>query len=410
VRAREEVVIEAAMEAAMTLIPYGTTLRALEADRRRAGVPVLIVALGLFGAWVAWAVGAEVPVNAESASAEVAPLLAARVLAAPADGVMESRSMQLGQRVRAGELLVTFDRREVVARRDALVARREAVALAAAALAAQQAAGREALAAERRAEAAAGGERERRAAEAAAAAALADEEGAREARLAAAGLLAPAAAARRRAEAAQRRAAAAAATLAVEAGRHRGGAALTDRTAAVARLGGELARARGELAALGAEIESAEREVELRVLRAPVAGRLAEVTPAQPGAAVGRGAPLATLVPEGLMGVVAYFESPGGGAIRAGQRARVRLAARPGGGPASFGATVTAVAAAAGAGGRREVRLALLGAAAMGSPLVEAGEPCEVEVELARQTPARLALGRLGLGVGPRRSGGEVAP
>jgi multidrug resistance efflux pump len=394
----------------MSLIPYSTTLRALEADRRGAGVPVLLLAAGLFGGWLAWAVGAEVAVTAESASAEIAPLLPPRVLAAPAESILESRSMQPGQRVRAGELLATFDRREAVARLDALGARRVAVSLAGAAIAAQQAAGREALAAERRAEEAAAGERERRAGEAAAAAALANEVAAREARLAAAGLLAPAAAARSRAEAEQRRAAAAAAVLGGEAGRRRGGAALADRIATVARLDGELARARGELATLAAEIEGTRREVALRSLRAPVAGRLAEVTTAQPGAPVGRGAPLVTLVPEGAMGVIAYFVSPAGGAIRAGQRAWVRLAARPGGGPASLAATVTAVAAAPGAGGRREVRLDLPAAAAAGSPRIEAGEPCEVEVELARRTPARLVLGRLGFGAGRQQAGGEAAP
>jgi membrane fusion protein (multidrug efflux system) len=380
----------------MSLIPYPTTLRALEADRRGAHGVLLALAGALLGGWLAWAVGVEVPVTAESSRATIVPLAPPRVLAASADGILASRFMTLGQSVRAGELLVTLEDRDLRARLAAVAARRAAVVGGIEAIAAQRAAGRRAGDAERRAEAAAVAARERRALEAAAAAALAEEVRRREARLETAGLLAPVAAARSRGEAAERREAAAAATLGAEAGRWRGGAALAERAAAGARLDGELARLRGELAALAAEGEAGERELARRSLQAPVGGLLAEVTAAQPGALVGRGAPLATLVPDGPMGVIAFFASPAGGAIRPGQRAWMRLAAAPGGEPAAWLARVTAVAAAALPGGSWEVHLALPAVAAAGPPRVRAGEPCEIEVEIERRTPASLVLRVLG--------------
>jgi membrane fusion protein (multidrug efflux system) len=393
----------------MTLIDYPTTLRSFAADRRRGLLPLLVLGAALAGGWLAWAVCVEVPVTAESLRATIVPLSRPRVLAAPADGILASRSMTLGQAVGAGELLATLDGRDLRARLAAVGARRAAVVGEIAAITAQQAAGRRASEAERGAEAAAGEERERRASEAAAAAALAEEVRAREARLERAGLVAPVEASRSRAEAAERREAAAATGLAAMSGRRRVGATLADRAAAAARLDGDLSRLRGELAALGAEGEGIEGDLARRSLRAPVAGRLAEVTAAQPGAPVGRGTPLATLVPDGPMAVEAWFASAADAAMRPGQRAWVRLAAGAGEPEVTVRARVTAVAPAPGAGGEREVHLALAADAAVGLRGARAGQACDVAVELGRRTPASLVLAGLGWGSRARPGAGAEA-
>jgi multidrug resistance efflux pump len=392
----------------MSLTAYAATLRALESERRGGRRATLVAAGVLLAAWAAWSLGADVAVSVESVAATLAPLAPVRVLAAPAEGVLASARLELGQRVRAGEVLATIDGREQRARLAALDERRLALGAQAAAVAAQQGAFRRALDEERAGEVDAAGERRQRAGEAAAAAAGAEEVRARDAGLVAAGLLAPAVGARSRAEAEQRERAAAAAVLAAAAGTRRGRAALEDRGAAGSRLAGELSRLRGELAALAMERDAAARDLARRSLRAPVAGRLAEVTAPQPGTVVARGAPLAVLVPDGPLAVVAWFAPPGGARIHAGQRAWVRLPAGPGFAALALPAAVIAAAPAAGRGGSREVRLAIPQDAAARSPFARPGQPCRVEVELGRDTPAGLVLRALGHGARARPSGGAA--
>jgi membrane fusion protein (multidrug efflux system) len=405
------------------------TVRALAADRRRRA-PALVGAVALAAGWLTWAVRAEVTVTIESVTATLVPERPAVVIAAAESGMLTSCSLTLGRHVGAGEVVAVVDRRDLLARLAALAARHEALTGEVTAVEAQQGEVRRAMAEERAAEVAGGGERGGRAGEAAAAAGLAGEVAAREARLAAAGLLAPAAAARSQAEAEERRQAAAAALLAAEAGRRRGLAAQADRESAAARLAGELARLRGEVAAVAGEARGVELELARRVVVAPVAGRLAAVAGAQVGGMVGRGAALATVVPDGPLEVEARFTAVAGAAVRVGQRGWVRL---PGGFapegaaagvrgrraagiasaveaagvrgqrsralpvmPAAVPARVIAVSPGPLGNGRWEVRFAVDGDAAARWPLARPGEPCEVEVEVGRATPMDLALRGLG--------------
>ncbi len=395
----------------MSFATYATTLRALDAERSGARAATLLAAGALLIAWVGWSLGAEVAVCAESASATLVPVEPVRVLAAPVDGVLAMRNLEPGRRVRAGELLAEIDGREPRARLAALDDRRRALGGEVEAVAAQQAAMRRALDEERGAEADASGERRQRAGEAAAAAALAGEVRARDAELAAAGLLAPAAAARSRAEAEQRARAAAATALAAGAGTRRGRAALVDRGAAAERLGGELSHLRGELAAVAAERAAVIRDLTRRSLRAPMDGRLAAVTAAQPGALVAQGTAIATLVPDGPVEAVADFTPAAGAAVHAAQRAWVRLPAGPGFGAVTLPARVRSVAPAPapGRGGGWEVHLDIPTDAVRRSPLARPGGSCRIAVEIARDTPAGVALRALGRGARAAVAGGGEA-
>jgi multidrug resistance efflux pump len=372
-------------------VPFAATLHALDSDRRRPGACGLAAGALLLALWLAWSLGVELSVTADSASATIAAEGGTWVLAAPGDGVVAASALELGRSVRAGELLVAFDGRDLAARLAAVRARRGALLAELAAVAAQQAAARRALSEDGRAEAAARGEGGERAGQAAAAAAQADQVRAREARLEAAGLLTAADAARSRATAEQGRRAAAAATLGAAAAAHHGRAAVAERLTAAERLAGELAHLRGELAALGAENGVLQHELAARSPRAPVECRVAATAGALPGRFVTRGTPLATLVAAGPLRVVARFESGAAATIRPGQRAWVHLPAGPASPPAVLAATVAAVAPAAGSGGL-DVNLMLAGDAPRVSPLARAGQRCEVEVELQRATPAALAL------------------
>jgi multidrug resistance efflux pump len=391
--------------------PFTSTLRALERDRRGWGLWTLAGAGLLLAAAAGGALGFEVSITAESASATLDPVAAAWVLRAPADGVIAWRRMALGQRVRQGEALAAIGDRDLAARRAAAGARRSALLAETAAVGEQRAAAALALTEERRARAAARGEGAERRRQAAAAAALAREVRERESRLAASGLLAAADAARSRSAAEQQERAAAAATLAAEEGAQQGLAALADRRAAAARLAGELARLRGELAMLGAESAAVEAELAQRTLRAPAAGILAGVAPDPAGSRVARGAPLATLIAGAPGRVEARFAPAAGGAgggggaggagpaIRPGQRAWVHLPA----GPATAAAVLPAVVAAAAPalpagrpGGAWEVVLTLRSDVPPALTRAWSGQPCQVEVELARATPAALLWRALG--------------
>lgn len=392
----------------MSQLPYAATLRALDSDRCGWRAPALVTAAALLAGWLAWAFGTEVSVGADSTTATIETVSPRWVLVAATDGIVAARSVTAGERVRAGQLLVTFDDRELRARLAALAERRGALVEEVKALGAQQRAARLALDEDRGAQAAASGERDERTRQAASAAALADQVREREARLEAAGLLARSDAARGRADAEQRRQAAGAAALAAAAGAGQGRAALADRAAAARRLAGEAARLRGELAALGAERAGLEQAIALRSLRAPAAGRLADVSAALPGAFVPRGSPLATLLPDAPLRVVAGFSAPVAAAVRPGQRAWVRLPAGPTSRAAVLAATVTTVAPAARPGGSWDVDLALAADAAARSPLARAGQPCQVEVLLARRSPAAIALAAL-RGAGPDASPPDLA-
>ena len=119
-------------------LPFPATLRALDCDSRgRFGhrALVLLPPAALLGLWLTWSLRAEIPVTADSTAAT---LQTARmfVIESPADGVVAASGLRLGRRVRAGELLLALDDRDLLARLAALRDRRGALAAAAAALAA----------------------------------------------------------------------------------------------------------------------------------------------------------------------------------------------------------------------------------------------------------------------------------
>jgi multidrug resistance efflux pump len=418
-------------------IPFSQTLHALDADAHGGRGRALLAGLVLLGLWLAWALLAEVPVLAASAAATVEPDQPPIVLAVPADGlVVAAAALAPGQRVRAGQALLVLDAGDLRARLAALRCHRAALAAEERSLAAQEAAARQALDETGRGRAAADGELAAAARQAADAAALAEQARERGQRLAAVGLLAAAEAARGRAEADQRSEGARAAALALAARSHQGLAALADRRAGLDRLAGERARLRGEIAALDGDAAGLAGEIGRRTLRAPAAGRLASLVPLAPGSRAAGGARLATLIAEGgPLRIRARFPAAAGAALRPGQRAWAHCAAGIASPAAALPAAVVTVAAPDGAAGANfadandadandagtraagnalpppsadagswEAILSLspvtataTGAGALAAPTLppRAGEPCRVEVEVARRTPAALLLGAL---------------
>jgi membrane fusion protein (multidrug efflux system) len=168
---------------------------------------------------------------------------------------------------------------------------------------------------------------------------------------------------------------------------------LSDRHVRIQRLRGTLSRLDGEAASVEAAIRRLEYEVERRILRAPIAGRIAEAADLRIGAVVEEGDRLAAIVPDGPLRVVAQF-APAAviGRVRPGQSGLLRLLGFPWTEYGSLPATVTGVS--------DEVRDGLvrveLSVAARPTLSLTHGLPGNVEIEVEHVRPARLVLRTLG--------------
>lgn len=152
----------------------------------------------------------------------------------------------------------------------------------------------------------------------------------------------------------------------------------------------ELARIEGQGAASGAAIARLEHEVERRKIRAPAAGRLAEVVSLGIGAVVRPGDPLASLVTQGDVKVVADFPLSALGRIHTGQSGRMRLDGFPW---AQFGTLAVSVARVDSEPRSGSVRVELAVQPDPASPIpLQHGLPGTVEIGIERVAPATLVL------------------
>jgi membrane fusion protein (multidrug efflux system) len=137
------------------------------------------------------------------------------------------------------------------------------------------------------------------------------------------------------------------------------------------------------------------REVGLRTIRAPVDGRIGEISPVRAGSVVTEGDRLGAVVPRGDLKVIAEFPPESAlGRIRPGQAAHVRLTGFPSMQYGELRATVTRVASEARDG---RIRVELVPHPDPRSLLpLQHGLPGTVEVEIERVPPAALVLRTLG--------------
>ena len=137
-----------------------------------------------------------------------------------------------------------------------------------------------------------------------------------------------------------------------------------------------------------------EYEVERRVIRAPIDGRIGEAADLRIGAVVREGDRLGAIIPDGPLRVVAHFAPASAfGRVRAGQRGTVRLQGFPWAEYGSLRARVTRVP--------NEVRdgLVRIELDVTGLPPtlpISHALPGSVEIEVERVRPAWLVLRMLG--------------
>ena len=118
-----------------------------------------------------------------------------------------------------------------------------------------------------------------------------------------------------------------------------------DRVTRQERLTGEVRQLEAQRRSASVAVDRLQYNVEQRVVRAPVSGRLAEVAALRAGAYINAGQTLGVIVPEGKLRVVAEFAPPAAmGRVRTGQRAQIRLDGFPWSQYGSIPARVFAVA------------------------------------------------------------------
>lgn len=306
--------------------PFEITARALDADRGRFHLLVWGIAVALAGAWLAWMTLSRVTLYEVSSKARFEVKGAALPVAASQAGLVKHVAMTLGRDVRAGEVLVVLDDRVALAREAevakqlaAMPARQQALRSELSVLQVSLEHERQAASADRNAalarvaEASAqldfAREQERRLESATAQAAVADID------------LGRARSERRRLFARLEQVQSEAVHQASQA--HARDAQARARQEALL---GQIAALEGERLQATATLERARSERDRLTIRAPLAGRLADVPPLGPGAWLGEGHRVATVVPEGKLRVVASFEpSRAMGRLRPGQVARIRL-------------------------------------------------------------------------------------
>ena len=387
---------------------FGRTAAALAADRSRAAAVSLALAVAVLAAWGAWLVFARVPLYEVSASARLEAERAPHPLQAPIDGLLVESSLAPGRRVEANDVLVRIEagtqratKREAETRLDSLErearARSAELALLESAAAEERAAARAALDAARA-----------RLREFEAPAGYLRDEAGRLKQLSKEGLIAPRDATRGVSEAERQTAAAASARAAVEQLGRNESVKERERGAQRQRLLADLERLDGESRAVRESLGRLEIEVDRRLVRAPIAGIVAEAAELRPGAFVATGQTLGVIVPDGRLVLVARLPPAALGRVAAGQPARLRLAGFP---ATQYGTLAAHVARVSGEVREGTIRVELsLDAPERSRVPLRHGLPAEVEIEVERLSPAALLLRLAGGALDAPRAGRSGSP
>ena len=372
--------------------PFSRTLRALKADRFRGSLLALTCVIALLGGWMAWFFLARVARYEVTNAARLEVDQETHPVQSPVLARVVSSNLFLGREVKAGDVLVELDanaeRLQVEEQRTQLGALGSQIdSLKTQVVQLEQARAREEQTAHVAIEQAGAKYRE-----ADALARSADHEAHRLEKLAAEGLVP-----RRdydigKMEAERLRDAADSLKLEPDRIQRDLRTRESDRRAQLENLQSQIRRLDGDRTTVTASVERLNYEVERRVIRAPIAGRMGEVAATlRPGAGVNEGDRLCAILPPGRLRAIAEFAPPAAfGRIRPGQPARLRLEGFPWAQYGSIAATVSTVASEI-RDGRVRVELSIARSPAFAVPL-QHGLPGAVEVEVERVSPAALTL------------------
>lgn len=375
--------------------PFFRSEQLLASETFHRGAAGLLIVAILLGLWVAWFFQARVAVYAVSVSAGLEVDRATHPVESQFAGRVVSTTLSLDREVQAGEVLVELDadtqKLQLSEERTRLAAFRPQIGSLEDQIAAEQKAWEQ----EQRAASVALDEARAHFREAEAAARFAESEADRQKQMYSDGVLAKVDWDRAQANAQQRRAAADSLRFAVSKLERQQLTDQEDRRARLQGLMSEVNRLRGLEKTTAAEIKRLESDVDRRLIRAPISGRLGEVANLRVGSVVHEGEKLAAVVPAGKLRMVANFQpSYALGLIHPGQYARLRLEGFPWTQFGSVPATVTGVASEV-RDGRIRVELAVN---PNSTPRIhlQHGLPGTVEVQVERISPASLVLRMVG--------------
>jgi multidrug resistance efflux pump len=383
-------------------VSFERTWRALDADST--GPRTLGIGLAglLLGGWLAWFAGGQVKVYEVSDKTSLEAAAAAHPVATRIDGRVVNARLELGRRVKTGEVLVELD-----AEAERLALARNAAHLAsfkaqAAALRPEIEAREAGLAAYRGAKTLLVAESHANAEEAMAQTRFAESQAATRQLLASRKFVSEEIVheAEAKAEAGH------AAVRARDANTGRMGreaeVEIADRRADIAGLQRQLADLEGQALAEEAEAHAIQRRIDAHFIRAAIDGHLGRVEALRAGAVVQTGQVLGAVVPGGEPRAVAWFGSPAVGRIQPGQNARLRLDGFPWTQYGTLTATVDSVGSDP-LGDRVRVELVLKPDAALSIPLGH-GLSGTTEIEVERISPAHLMLRAVGRWLTTRRA------
>jgi membrane fusion protein (multidrug efflux system) len=375
---------------------FSQTTRSLRRDSARFVVTAWVIA-GLFLAgWVYWFVFGTVTTYEVSTQARVEVKQSSHAVQAVLPGKVLSSALAMGAEVQAGDVLMTLDNGAVQLRIGEEETRLSNIPQQIASLEREINSRRQERASDLESAAAATASAVARQREAEAAMEFAREYEQKLRQLSASGLVASVDMSRAAAD--TKKFAAATESLSSDIRRIENDARtrVSQHEATIESLRHQVALLEGGMASSRAAIASLSGDKDKYVVRAPISGRLGNVTPLQPGAYVTAGQQLATIVPVGDLMLVADFEpSLALGRVRAGQQARLRLDGFPWAQYGSIPATVTQVA--------REIRDDVvrvelsIDAGSAGTVPLQHGLPGTVEVSLEDTSPAALVLRAAGV-------------
>jgi membrane fusion protein (multidrug efflux system) len=375
--------------------PFSRSERLLESETFLRNAWGLLIAAVLLGLWLAWFFRAQVAVYAVSVTADLEVDRAAHPVESQYTGRVVASVLALDREVQSGEVLVELDavqqKQQLSEGHTRLLALHPQISSLEDQVRAEQKASEQ----EQRTAKAALEEAQARFREAEAAAGLAKSVAERLQQMYNNGLLSKMDGERAQADAQQRRAAADGLRFAVSKLERQQLTNKEDRQARLQGLESELNRLRGLEEITGAEIHRLEDDVERRLIRSPLSGRLGEIANVRVGSVVREGEKLAAVVPLGKLHIVANFDPPDAvGRIQPGQYARLRLEGFPWTQFGSVPATVASVASEI-RDGRIRVELAVNPMSAPRIPL-QHGLPGTVEVQVEQTSPASLVLRMVG--------------
>ena len=341
--------------------------------------------------WCWWAASWEVTLHETSSSARVEVDSSSYALQASLPGRVIRNTLRVGAHVRRGDILVELDGTPQALELRELEVRIEGFAPELARLRAELAAEQRASVGERRVSDVTGAEARSRLQAAAADAQFANAELARVQALQASGLLSRRDLDKATMSAEKLRADAAALESTLEGVPRLQGVRESERAARIERLRGSMEKMESDARTAAATADRLRYEIELRRIRAPVDGVIGEINTLRAGSFVDEGTPVASVVADGELIVVAEFSAQRAlGRIRAGQVGTLRLDAFPW---TEFG-TVKASVVRVGSEvhhGTVPVELTIEGATGFAGRL-QHGMPGSLDLPIERVTPLALLL------------------